>query len=325
MGQALKKYEDHLAQQPGSDANAAGAVTPVTEQQTLVSLLNDAMDEDNLSIAVVAKSIGKSRSLLSSWLSGSYTGDVDQVARLVTGFLARRQQARTARRAPEGFIDTMAWHVFLPVAEACHATKKMGVVYGESGLGKTECVREYCRRNSDVILIEADDSYTSRTLMREIHRAAGFEGMGTIYDMSRDIIARMGGVSGRLIIVDEAEKLPYRALELLRRIIYDKAGVSVLLVGTPVLISNLRGSRGEYAQLYNRVNMARRIKGMEAEDVRSFVARAHPGQPDLWEQYAKGAKDLRTLHNLIEAVYSISSGADISPAHIKRAMNMIIL
>lgn len=298
---------------------------PDPATHTLIGQLEQLMETEGLSISAVAKSIGKSRSLLSSWLAGKYEGDNAQINRLVQRFIARRQHAEAAVTPPKGFLHTMAWMVFAPVAAACHARRKMGVVYGESGLGKTESVREYCRQNPDVIMIEADDAYTAKTLMREIHRAAGFEGVGSIYDMSRDIIARMKGGTGRLLIVDEAEKLPYRALELLRRIMYDKAGVSVLLVGTPVLIANLRGHRGEYAQLYNRVNMARRIKGMEEEDVRAFVERAHPGAPELVGPYAKAAKDLRTLDNLIEATYQLAGGAKATPRHIQQATQTIIL
>ncbi|MEV9348723.1 ATPase, partial [Klebsiella pneumoniae] len=56
-------------------------------------------------------------------------------------------------------------------------------------------------------------------------------------------------------LIDEAENLPYRALEVIRRI-HDKAGVGVVLAGMPRLIINLKGKRGEYAQLYSRVGFA---------------------------------------------------------------------
>ena len=41
--------------------------------------------------------------------------------------------------------------------------------------------------------------------------------------------------SGRLLIIDEAENLPYRALEITRRI-HDKTAVGVLLVGRNILL-----------------------------------------------------------------------------------------
>ena len=59
--------------------------------------------------------------------------------------------------------------------------------------------------------------------------------------MMLDIIDKLKS-SGRLIIVDEAEHLPYTSLELLRRI-YDKAEVGILLVGMPRLMKNLKGDK----------------------------------------------------------------------------------
>lgn len=54
--------------------------------------------------------------------------------------------------------------------------------------------------------------------------------------------------SGRLLMVDEAELLLYRALEVLRRL-HDKAGIGIVLAGMPRLLINLKGRRGEFAQL----------------------------------------------------------------------------
>ncbi|MGL9772859.1 MAG: hypothetical protein ACR5LG_00090 [Sodalis sp. (in: enterobacteria)] len=77
-----------------------------------------------------------------------------------------------------------------------------------------------------------------------------------------------------LVLVDEAELLPYRALEVLRRI-HDRSGAAIVLAGMPRLLLNLKGSRGEYAQLYSRVGMAldlaSRRKESEAEDFSAIL------------------------------------------------------
>ena len=61
--------------------------------------------------------------------------------------------------------------------------------------------------------------------------------------MVSGIVKKLKG-SGRMIIIDEAEHLPYKALELLRRV-HDKAGMGVLLVGLPRLIHKIMEGRGE--------------------------------------------------------------------------------
>lgn len=60
--------------------------------------------------------------------------------------------------------------------------------------------------------------------------------------MFSDIVDKLKS-SGRLIIIDEAEHLPYKSLELVRRI-YDKANVGILLVGMPATIKLLTEATG---------------------------------------------------------------------------------
>ena len=78
-----------------------------------------------------------------------------------------------------------------------------------------------------------------------------------------------------MIIVAEAEYLPYKALELLRRI-YDKANVGVLLVGMPKLLKNLRGEKGQYTQLYSRVGIVKELKSLTKEDGLAIVSSVIP-------------------------------------------------
>ena len=89
-----------------------------------------------------------------------------------------------------------------------------------------------------------------------------------------DIVNKLKN-SGRLIIVDEAENLPYRALELLRRI-YDKAKVGILLVGLPKLLTNLKGNKGQYKQLYSRVGVLAELLPIPGNDILEITSRVTP-------------------------------------------------
>ncbi|EAZ1917991.1 ATPase, partial [Salmonella enterica] len=93
-----------------------------------------------------------------------------------------------------------------------------------------------------------------RTLLEELCRQLGVKVRGNIHELI-DACVRELRDSGRLLMVDEAELLPYRALEVLRRL-HDKAGIGIVLAGMPRLLINLKGRRGEFAQLYSRVALA---------------------------------------------------------------------
>ena len=100
-----------------------------------------------------------------------------------------------------------------------------------------------------------------------------------------ECVRRLKG-SDRLLIVDEAEQLPYKSLELIRRL-HDKAGIGILLVGMPKLLGNLTGIRGEYAQLYSRVGIGARLEPLTEADVQNIIHRRIPEASDLWKVFYK--------------------------------------
>lgn len=123
--------------------------------------------------------------------------------------------------------------------------------------------------NPGVILIEADLGYSPKVLFSELHKKLGFDGTGTVHEMFLNIVEKLK-YSGRLIIIDEAEHLPYKSLELVRRI-YDKANIGILLLGMKRLISNLKGKNGQYAQLYSRVGIVTELTKLTSNDEEAII------------------------------------------------------
>lgn len=239
------------------------------------------IEENNYSINAVARAIGISAAAISQYLNGIYKGNATNVEEAVRTFLIREKEKLRAPKREVSFVETSVARKVFEVARLCHLDCEIGVIYGDAGVGKTVAIKEYARRQKDVILIEADLGYTAKVLFSELHRRLGMDGRGTIHDMFEDVVSKLKD-SGRLIIIDEAEHLPYRALELLRRV-YDKAGVGILLVGMPRLISNLRGRRGEYAQLYSRIGVAARLTTLKEEDVQKIVGQTMGYENGIWK------------------------------------------
>lgn len=114
--------------------------------------------------------------------------------------------------------------------------------------------------------------------------------------------------SGRLLMVDEAELLPYRALEVLRRL-HDKAGIGIVLAGMPRLLINLKGRRGEFAQLYSRVALALNLGDtLSQEDFNQIATELMPEavEPEISEAlYTRSLGNARRLFKLARGVYRI--------------------
>jgi len=257
------------------------------------------IDATGKSASAVANGIGRSPAALSQYLNFSYKGNVAKLEVAIESWLVRQaeRQERNVRQQAEFLQTSIASKVF-EIAEYCLLENEIGVVYSQAGLGKTWAVRQFNKQNPATILIEADLGYTAKVLFQELHKAIGFDGNGAIHSLFEDIVAKLRG-SDRMIIVDEAENLPYRALELLRRV-YDKAGVGILLTGMPVLIGNLRGKRGEYAQLFSRVGVKGVLQVLDPSDTELFVKNALPGSNGIYKTFHEIAKgNTRVLSKLI--------------------------
>jgi DNA transposition AAA+ family ATPase len=247
----------------------------MNEQNTIPEGLSGTLkkwiEDNDKNQAFVAKNIGVSSAVLSQYLGGIYPGDTKGVDTKVKSFLDL-QQARAARKKIiTPFIETTVARRIRETASIVHEDGIMGVVVSKAGFGKTEALKEYSRKNPDVIYIEIDHGYNSQVLFQELYKHEfGDTGHKDLHDMHTALIDKLRG-SGRALIMDQAEYLPLKALELLRSM-YDKAGVGILLCGLERLLENIRGHRGQFAQLHSRIGIVAKLSPITLEDARMMVS-----------------------------------------------------
>ncbi len=255
------------------------------------------IEDGNLSISAVARGCGISPAAVSTYLRGEYKGRNDKVETSLTAFV-RRHREKQAAKVDLDYVDTSIARKIHEIADMVHTDCEVGVIVGDAGVGKTFALREYAKQNPDVVFVEVDFGYSALWLFKELCREVGIEHRSQLSEMAAGIVKRLQG-SGRMIVVDEAEYLPHKALELLRRV-HDKAGVGMLLVGMPRLIYNLRGSRGQYAQLYSRVGVYARLEKLSAADTKAVVTSAINPANGLYRDFHRAAGgNTRTLAKLL--------------------------
>jgi len=289
--------------------------------------LKDVMEEKGLSLSALSRAIGISTAAISQWFSGTYTGNVAKIDDAMQGFLIRlHEKQQTGARADFPFIMISASKMFMEVARITHLEGCMGLFFGDSGMGKTESAKHYAHRNSDVMFIEADMGYTARTLFKDILRRLKLEPKGSLHDMLEAAVSALSG-SGRLIIVDEAEHLPYRALELLRRL-HDKAQVGVLLVGMPRLYSNITGPHWEYKQLSRRIFTHGKAEALKAQDAEMVVSKILPSVNGLWQDFHReSAGNMAYLKMLLLRSRRIAeiNNTEVNSQIVKKAAETLLL
>ncbi len=264
--------------------------------------LKELMENKGFTVLFVATAIGIAKSTVSMWLNGTYKGDNDKITDKVNNFIQRERERSNDEELP--IVDISIMKFINEIGRTCHTKGKIGVCAGRAGLGKTVAVKEYTKNFLDAILIESDSGYTAKSLLLEIHKRLGLSGKGCAYDLMNEVVNKLNN-SGRLLIIDEAENLPYRALEITRRI-HDKTGIGVLLVGRNVLFENLRGYNNQYDQLYSRVKYHKLLDGLHIKDVKKILLAAgqDPELAEIYLQYSDG--NTRRLEHLISHSISLA-------------------
>lgn len=288
--------------------------------------LSQCISARGLTQAAVSRALGISDSALSQWLSGRYKGDVKSLEHAVKGFLQRATEKAQTRRINLPFNMTSVSAKIFEAARMCHLDGDIGVVVGDSGIGKTTTLKEYARLNSDVILIEADRGYSPRELFREIHRGLGLDGTGSINQMKNDVISRLEG-TGRLIIVDEAEHLPVKALDLIRRI-NDKAETGILFCGLKRFMDNLRLKQADFAYLYTRVGFKVLLDQLQSRDIEAIVHDALPGANGIWKTFHEESHgNGRVLSKLVKRSQRLAdvNNLEITPDLVREAAKMLMV
>lgn len=285
--------------------------------------LRELMEIKNFSMSYVSTATGLAKSTISMWLNGNYAGKNDKVTDAINNFIQRERERSVDNDLP--FVNISIVKYVSEIARLCHTQGKIGVCVGRAGLGKTVAVKRYTKEFLDSILIESDSGYTAKSLLKEIHRRLGLSGKGSVYDLMGEVVRKLNQ-SGRLLIIDEAENLPYRALEITRRI-HDKTGVGVLLIGRGILLENLKGYNNQYDQLYSRVKYTKIIDGLLVQDVVKILETIEQ-DPKLAETYLKYSDgNTRRLEHLIShsiSIAKINGKAEVDDAVIQHTSKLLM-
>ncbi|HBE9082333.1 AAA family ATPase [Serratia fonticola] len=293
------------------------------------------MARNSYSQKQVADQTKLSTTTISQYLNGTYPGNIEKVEAAITNLISREDEKSRNRKVRAEFVKTRLASKCLARIRDVHLDGDIGVIYGSAGMGKSMVMQQYANMFKDVILIEADPGYTTKVLLQELCDRLGVNKRGNIHELSENCISALQG-TGWVVLIDEAELLPYRALEVLRRI-HDRSGSGVVLAGMPRLLLNLKGRRGEYAQLYSRVGIAIDLdteqKKTESEDFDNILTSLLPNDEDytrvngLFEAFRKHYKgNYRRLFKLARGVVRASSIGDqgISPALVEEYSGMLI-
>lgn len=288
-------------------------------------ILKAFMAEKGMQQKQVAQIFGVSIATVSQYLAGKYKGDTVDLDNKVDELIERYKAKTIEAKYNSAFVLTLSAKRGLEVIKYAHVESEINVIYGAAGLGKTQMLKEYARKNSSAVLIEVDPSCTPKVLLKKIAEAIGATSRGINNELLDNIVTKLKG-SERVLLIDEAELLSTRSLEFIRRI-HDLAEIGVVLAGMPRLLVNLKGKNNELAQLYSRVGFACDLgNALEDEDL-ALLASSAIGTDEFNADLIKASKgNARRLSKLIRGVVRSSQINEmaINKALIEQYAKMLI-
>ena len=200
------------------------------------------------------------------------------------------------------------------------------VIYGESGIGKTVSVLSWAgKEKGRALVIESSCGYNPSHIFRKINAMLGLPTYTSLPELFDNAVKKLKD-SGKICVLDEAENVSVKTLDMLRRL-HDLAGICVVLVGMPRLIEQMRGRRGEHSQLYSRVGLAIKVDNIQEADAEKLVRASVPSAGDLWPEYWKlcneNARRLSKLCRMSRHIADLNN-MEISRQVVRRAADVLL-
>lgn len=284
-----------------------------------IQKLDEFLSSNNISASALARAIGVSASLISQLRAGSYKGDSDAVKAKINAYIdnfnKKSKDFHTNVKANEFYVTSDVKMANFIINEAI-AEKEIGLIYGFAGSGKTTALKEFAKANPNVVLIEATCHTSAKVLLDDLCEALKIDAPNGL-SAKLKAVARFLGSSDKVIMIDEAEHLPLKALEDLRRI-YDFSRTPLILCGTEILLKNLMGKNKELRQLYSRICGKWCMQGLSKDECNKFYSNG------IYE-YTKG--NFRSSAKLYKKALRLAglNGCPIDENVVARAIDMVIL
>ncbi len=208
----------------------------------------------------------------------------------------------TLRVNPSAFISTQNVIAFNSLASSLldpttTMNSSIGMVTGSAGFGKTTAIQQFVANNEQSVYVLYMEGYTLTMIIKKIAmELTGFNRRS--FDNNLAIIKEATSMYRKLIIIDEADRMPIRVIESLRNI-NEYCGAPIVLVGEESLVSKITA----IPRLKSRVRNPQIVfKSLNVIDVATYYQMAVgidiSNSPTVCQTLLRWAsKDFRTLVN----------------------------
>ena len=187
-----------------------------------------------------------------------------------------------------GFLETAntqgmnyVFRSMLRHEEEAEQEEKIGLIHGNSGMGKTYVMERLVKQSAGILFLEIVPPLAPKGLMVLLCRRLKLRVSGTCEELTERIFSHLK-TEPCLLVIDEAEHLRVKSLEWLRRL-SDLTKAKLLLIGTEKLHEKI--AQESLEQLRNRIDIAWPMSPLEPTETACYCKE-------------RGIADHKTAHTL---------------------------
>lgn len=280
----------------------------------------------SMSQAALAKELGCSGATVNTYLSNKFESNVEKFEEKLANYLEFKMRQEVFEENAQSFcpVDRRAYapisiseNVYSAI-EYCRLVGGITILHGSAGIGKSMAVQQYKRDNpGTVIILRASESCkTPKQLTSAIAERVGVRHCRRHEEMYARIRDVIDGTK-KVIVIDEAHRLPQRSLEDLRDYCeYNedsgKAGIGIVLIGNTRVMNFISTIRSEeMEQFRNRMVFEGRYHTSQTtlEDIRKVF-------PLLVEQQQD--QELELLWNISRSAWGLRGAVNVYNSAVNR-------
>lgn len=225
-----------------------------SEIEKLVKSVKRFKAENGFTNVQISRWIGYSKSVMPSFLSGKYGGNIEKLAGKLVFLMNSVDRKNRRVKHDEGFVETeVAKRIGTLIVQTeafSDIEGRIGIVIGDGGHGKSHCLRQYAKADKNSIYIQYDDSMTATTLFGDIAKKLKRSDDGSLAAITSRLVRTMRD-RHIVVMIDEASSLSVKDLNRLRQVLVVKARCPLILAGNADLLKTIydRSNKKGYESL----------------------------------------------------------------------------
>ena len=210
---------------------------------------------NNMSNRKFADKIDVAESTFSRYMKGDYPNPT-AIEDKIGEFLEKEEKRNSSFiKDSVGFAMTTISKKIINVLEYSYIQKVISCIYGDAGIGKTYTTKNWIANRNDIYFVTVTPTFaTPRPFLKLLASKLKTSKTGAQDEVYLEIIEKLEGTD-KMIIIDEAQHLTKKTLEIIRSI-NDSTSTAITLIGNELIYNKMLGkTQAEFAQLFSRVGM----------------------------------------------------------------------